>query len=474
MKLSAVLIVKNEERNLRECLASLDFADEIVVVDSGSTDRTPAIAQELSAKVFTRPFDDFSSQKNYALSKASNDWVLSVDADERVPAELRAEILRCVGDSGRRSAFRIPRRTYFLGKRFRFSGTQNDKPVRLFRKSAGRFCQPIHEFFKTDGTVGELKNPLTHFTTDTVAKELAKTEFYTDLEARFLRDKKTVVGGPAARLRAAAVFARLYFFQLGVLDGREGLLFAYYSARYTRVKYAKLRQLTVREQLEPAIEKSFDRHAPKLPGTIDRSDSRLQALLEAAGDVRNKRVLDVGCGKGRFAEVFAERGADVTGIDPSEELLKKARTLKGRFVQGSSSALPFADGEFDVVYAVEVIEHLPLLGDSLKEMARVLKAGGALVLIDRNRLSLNNKRFLVPNILMKRWHELRNHWIYPENFPFHERWFTRNELLRALKPHFRDTEAHHILSDGEKKCAWHGLFERVSAVRHFILWKGIK
>lgn len=474
MKLSAVVIVKNEEKNIRACLESLSFANEIVVLDSGSQDATQAIAGEFTPHVHARAFDDFAAQKNHAVSLATGDWVLSVDADERVTDALKKEILIRVSEPGGPDAYCVRRRTFFLGKRLRFSGTQSDKPLRLFRKGTGRFEQPIHETFSAGKRVGVLKNPLLHYTTESADRERAKTEFYTGIEAQFLRSRGVRVGRTEEMFRALAVFGRHYVWQLGFLDGRAGFLFAAFSFLYTRRKYQKLRELYRVEALEPEIEKAFDRHAPKLPDAIHSSDSRLAALLEACGEVAGKKMLDVGCGKGRFAAIFAERGAEVTGIDPSEELLKDARKHRGMYLQGSATALPFPEGVFDVVYAVEVIEHLPFLEKSLIEMSRVLKKGGVLVLMDRNRFSLNQKRFLVPNVVIKRWHEFQNHWIYPNNFPFREHWFTRRQVLRLLKKSGLQAKAIYVQSDGEKNCAWHAVFDRLPMARLFILWRAVK
>ncbi len=473
MSLSAIIITKNEEQNIRECLEALQFADEIVLVDSGSSDRTVEFAKQCGAKVHARAFDDFSAQKNFALAHAKNEWILSVDADERVSPELAQEVLRSATVAGP-AAYRIPRQTYFLKKRFRFSGTQSDKPVRLFKKNTARFEQPIHEYVAVNGLTGELKNPLLHFTTPSVERERQKIEFYTDIEAQFMKDKSVPSSKILAFAKTCGIFAYHYFWKWGFLDGREGFLFAYFSALYTRRKHQKLSELYRAERLEPQIRERFDAHAVKLPDLIDRSDRRLKALLAACGNVRGKDVLEVGCGKGRFAEVFIEEGAKVTGIDPSPELLKDTRRLQGTFLQASATELPFEDASFDVVIAVEVIEHLPFLETSLREMLRVLRPGGVIALIDRNKFSLNQKRFLVPNVLIKRWHEMKNHWIYPNNFPFRERWFSKGQVLRLLKPCCASASALHVLSDGELRCGWRQVFQSMPATRLFILWRGVK
>ncbi len=476
MSLSAIVITKNEEKNIKDCLESLRFADEIVVVDSGSTDRTLEVARQYTGKIFTRSFDDFSSQKNFALDQAQQDWVLSLDADERVSQALAEEILRVTRGSSAPAAYRIPRRTFFLKKEFHFSGTQDDRPVRLFKKGNARFEQPIHEYLAVKGATGDLKNPITHFTTPSEERERQKIEFYTDLEAPFMKKKGIRPSYFLTLVKTLGIFFYHYFWKLGFLDGREGFLFAAFSSRYTLRKHQKLAELYRAEDLEPKIQERFDAHAVHLPDRIDRQDRRLRALLSACGSLAGKKVLDVGCGKGRFAEVFLAEGAKVTGIDPSPALLKEAatRVSGGVFLQASVTDLPFEAETFDVVAAVEVIEHLPFLEKSIREILRVLKKGGTVVFIDRNKFSLNQKRFLVPNVLIKRWHELKNQWIYPNNFPFRERWFSRRQIMTLLRPACDEVTASYVMSDGEIRCAWRRVFEWFPATRLFILWRGKK
>ena len=474
MKLSAVVITKNEEKNIEECLMALTFADEIVVVDSGSSDRTIEVASKFTKNVFSHPFENFGAQKNFALSCSFGEWILFVDADERVSEDLRKDILAALNASTEQVAYRIRRKTYFTQKRLHFSGTQDDRPVRLFRRGSGRFEQPIHEFYKCEGPVGDLSGPLIHHTTPTTAVEISKTDFYTNLEARFLKDRN-VKPGWRHSIKHFLVFLNLYFRKLGLLDGMAGLRFAYFSAIYSRRKYQKLNDLIRQEALEPMIQARFDDFAKTLPDYIDRLDSRLNALLEACAPVRGKKVLEVGCGKGRFVEVLRSEGAQVAGVDPSGVLLDHAQKLHGGiFLQASASQLPFEDGVFDVVYTVEVIGHLPLFKKSVEEMFRVLKRGGSLIIVDRNRFSLSQKRFLAPNFLIKRWHEFKDHWIYPKGFPFKEKWFSKQALARILHGYCVNVAAFHIESDGEKKCLWHILFDKIPMLRAFILWKGVK
>lgn len=475
MSLSAVIITRNEERNLRDCLESVRFVDQIVVVDSGSTDRTLDIAKQFTKCVYTHPFSDFASQKNFGISQAQTEWILVIDADERVTPELHSEIISVLKEDSGKVCYRVPRKTQFLGRWMHYSGMQDDKPIRLFRKGYGMFVQPIHEYFRPRGEAGTLANHLIHYTTPSIQREIEKTEAYTELESRYLKEKGSTPNSLTIALRVCGTFFHHYIRYLGCLDGLHGFLFAYYAARYTYIKYRKARELIRVNILEPQIVKVFEKGADRLPDWIESSDSRLAALLEAAGSLSGKKVLDVGCGKGRFARVMIEKGASIFGIDLSSNMLRSTRSLTGgHFVQASVTALPFADESFDVVYAVEVMEHLPSPERAIKEMSRTLKKGGNLLIVDRNRYSLSQKRFPVPNIFIKRWHELKNDWFYPRDFLFQERWFSRREVMRAMNQTCKNVSGRYIQSDGERNSRWHLLFDVVPPARIFVLWQGTK
>ncbi len=242
--ISAVLITKNEQSNLPACLAMLRWADEIVVLDSGSTDATREVAARLGARVVTRPFDDFASQKNAAIALATMEWVFVVDADERVPPALADEIRRRIA-TGEAAGFRVPRATWIFGARTRYGGNQSDAPVRLWRRGAARFEGKVHEEARVDGAVGTLIEPMEHHTIATLERYQAKLNQYTDFEAREIAGRGPVrlwrlTAGPVAR------FLRTYVLQLGFLDGRVGLLWALCSAYYYFLKHAKAWELRAR------------------------------------------------------------------------------------------------------------------------------------------------------------------------------------------------------------------------------------
>jgi len=226
--ITAALITLNEERNLAELLPALAWTDEVVVVDGGSRDATVEISRSHGCRVVSRRFDTFSQQRNHALQLAGCDWVLSIDADERPTPRLVSEIRRRLARAPE-NAFRIPIRSTIFGRPIRYCGTQDDCPVRLVRRGAGRWLGDVHEVLQTAGRVGRLKNWLTHCTIPDLETFLAKMHRYTRLEAT----ARAAAGRrPSGRQPWIAppreVFRRLIW-KLGLLDGPAGWAFCLLS-----------------------------------------------------------------------------------------------------------------------------------------------------------------------------------------------------------------------------------------------------
>ena len=238
-RLSAFVITKNEEENIGACLESLRFADEIVVLDSGSVDKTAQLARGYTGKVFNRAFDDFSSQKNAAVGHCSGEWVLCVDADERVDRALADEIRRVI-ERPRADAYRIRRRTNLFGRDFRFSGLQKDRPIRLFRRDRARFVNPVHEELTVSGAVSELQNTLKHRSFQKVGEHLRRLRLYTALEPAPKNG-----AGRSLLARPAGRFYSIYVAGQGFRDGFEGFLYAVLSAYYEFVRLAKCRETEI-------------------------------------------------------------------------------------------------------------------------------------------------------------------------------------------------------------------------------------
>ncbi|MFZ5803161.1 MAG: glycosyltransferase family 2 protein [Candidatus Omnitrophota bacterium] len=236
-KISAVLITKNEEKRLPACLESLRWVDEIVIVDSGSTDGTLACARRFTDKIYTAPFVNYSAQKNQAMAYAQGDWILVIDADERVSDDLASRIRGILRDGGPEKAYAIKRVTFHFGRRFRFSGTQDDYPVRLFPRGKGRYVQPVHEKLETALPVARIEAPLWHDSSADLTQYFEKFHHYLRLEKEWLVERKRRVHFWDLILRPLWRFFYLYFLKGGFLDLYPGFLYSVLSAYYDYCKF---------------------------------------------------------------------------------------------------------------------------------------------------------------------------------------------------------------------------------------------
>jgi glycosyltransferase involved in cell wall biosynthesis len=243
VKISATLIARNEETNLPRALASLRFCDELVVVDSGSTDRTVELARELGARVLERAWTGYADQKNFAAQQASHDWVLSLDADEEVSPQLADSIQRLRQTGPAADAYAFPRRARYLGRWIAHSGWYPDAKVRLYDRRKARWAGDyVHESVQVDGPAGVLRGDLLHYTCDTFSQHIQTVDRYTTLAALEMRDRGRRPG--LLRVLAAPPWAvfRAYVLQLGFLDGFAGLLIAAMAGFYVFSKYVKARE----------------------------------------------------------------------------------------------------------------------------------------------------------------------------------------------------------------------------------------
>ena len=242
MKISATIITLNEERNVARAIESLRCADEILIVDSGSTDRTMEIAENLGARVVESGWPGYANQKNFAADRASHDWILSIDADESISEGLEAEILELKKRGPRHDAYTMPRMAKYLGRWIRHSGWYPDRKVRLYHRGkatwVGKF---VHESVKVEGGVGHLESNLLHFTCDSLSEHLRTLDRYTTLAAQQLLESGEPFGFARILLSPPWTFFRTYVLKLGFLDGLEGLAIATMAAFYNFVKYAKAR-----------------------------------------------------------------------------------------------------------------------------------------------------------------------------------------------------------------------------------------
>lgn len=246
VKVSTIIISKNEERNIKECLESVKWTDEIIVIDANSQDRTVAIAKEFTDKVFIEEWKGYGKAKNFALSKCSNDWVLWLDADERVTPELKAEIETILSTVGSDiAAFSIPRRANFLGKWVNHCGWYPARVIRLFRRNQSIFTEEkVHEQLKINGKIKLLKSDILHYTDPSLDHYITKLNAYTTLSAEELILKNRKFSIFKLIFNPVWTFIRMYFIKLGILDGIPGLILCVLSANHVFIKYSKLWELT--------------------------------------------------------------------------------------------------------------------------------------------------------------------------------------------------------------------------------------
>jgi glycosyltransferase involved in cell wall biosynthesis len=242
--ISAVLITLNEEPRIAAALASVRFCDEVVVMDAGSVDATRAIAEAAGARVVVRPWEGFTAQRNHAVNEARHDWVLAVDADERVTAPLRAEIegLRAAGFG--HPGYRIPRVAFYLGRWIRGTDWYPDPQLRLFDRRRGRWTGGlIHESVHVDGETGRLHGELEHYSYVDISDHLSTIDRYTTLWAKQAHAEGRRAGILDGCLASSWAFLRNYVLKRGFLMGEAGLTISTLNAYYTYAKMAKLREL---------------------------------------------------------------------------------------------------------------------------------------------------------------------------------------------------------------------------------------
>ncbi|MBI4404699.1 MAG: glycosyltransferase family 2 protein [Deltaproteobacteria bacterium] len=250
MKISAVIVAYNEEHNIVRCLKSLQFCDEIVVVDSFSEDKTRELAASLSPRIVTHQWEGYVNQKNFAVRLATNEWVLSLDADEEVSEELSKEIQQtlskeCVSCSG----FSIPRKTFHSGRWIRYGGWYPNRLVRLFKKSEGEWIGlELHERWQCQGKEGMLYSHLIHHSFNNIADQVTRNNHYSSLGAVGLARLGTRFSLFKLITKPVSKFIETYLLKKGFLDGLPGLLISISAAYSVFLKWAKLWELKHREQ----------------------------------------------------------------------------------------------------------------------------------------------------------------------------------------------------------------------------------
>ena len=244
MKISITLITLNSEKTLRPVLEAVSWANEIVLVDSGSTDKTLEIARQFNAKIIFRAFDGYGSQKNFATSQASNDWILSLDDDEILTPELQQEIQNLNLSTTNFDGFKIPRSLIFLGKLLKFSGEYKRLTLRLFNRKYGNWnAEYVHESVEINGKIGVLKHQILHDSYRDLTDYFNKFNKYTSLGAKTLAERGKTVSSLKIISRFPTTFLKIYLLKGSCLDGYAGFMWALLTAINPVVKYAKLREI---------------------------------------------------------------------------------------------------------------------------------------------------------------------------------------------------------------------------------------
>jgi glycosyltransferase involved in cell wall biosynthesis len=248
MKITATVITFNEEHNIAAALDSLSWADEIIVVDSESTDHTVEIARRFTDRVFVRPWPGYSAQKNFAAEQAANDWILSLDADERVSDELTREIEQLKrGAEPEGAAFEMARSTFYLGRWIKHSGWRPDCKRRLYHRDRARWRGDyVHETLETDGEVQKLTGNILHYTVRDASEHQLRMDRYTTLAAEQLHAQGKRASLLLLLVMPTAVFLRSYIFKLGFLDGLQGLAIARFASHYEFLKNLKLWEMRMK------------------------------------------------------------------------------------------------------------------------------------------------------------------------------------------------------------------------------------
>jgi len=260
---TATVITFNEAANIQAALESLSWADEIIVVDSESTDNTTEIARRFTDKVIVRPWPGYVAQKNFAAEQASHDWIFSLDADERVTPALAAEVSAVLAGAPRAAGYRVPRVTFHLGRWIRSTDWYPDYQLRLYDRRRARWTgKYVHESVKADGPVEYLHSELQHYAYRDLAHHLQTMDRYTTLAAKQMFEEGRRAGFLHLLVHPPAAFVRNYVLRGGFRDGQAGLTVSMLNARYVRLKFAKLRELC-----------SPSTSTPRAPGAGDSNKS---------------------------------------------------------------------------------------------------------------------------------------------------------------------------------------------------------
>jgi len=243
-RITAIIPTFNEQHNIVDVIKSVDFADEIMIVDSFSTDKTVELATPLVDTILQRKYENSASQKNWSIPQAKYQWILLLDADERVKKELKKEIFSVLESKTNYSAFWIKRENYFMGEKIYFSGWRGDRVIRLFKRDECKYEEKyVHAEIVTKGKIGILKNKLTHNTFKSKDDYLKKLERYAKWQAKDYDKKTGSITIFHTLIKPIFRFIKHYFIQLGILDGHVGFIISSYQAKAVKMRYKYLKAL---------------------------------------------------------------------------------------------------------------------------------------------------------------------------------------------------------------------------------------
>lgn len=254
-KITAIIPTLNEQERIKNSLKSAEFADEVIVIDSYSSDDTVAIVKQSKATLIQRKFDDFSSQKNYAIDQASHDWIVWIDADEVLTKELQEEIKEAVENPKNYVGFYIYRTFFFKGKKMRYTGTQNDKLIRVFNRQHCRYEGMVHEKIKPEGKIGTLENKILHYSYISFDRYIVKLNQHSELKAEELFERGMTITPFHIIIKPLARFIKHYFIKLGILDGFYGFIISFALSYGVLVRYIKLWNLKQKHKRNGNLDK---------------------------------------------------------------------------------------------------------------------------------------------------------------------------------------------------------------------------
>ena len=248
-KLTSIIPTGNEQDNIVEAIQSVRFSDEIMVVDSFSTDDTVKLARPLVDTILQREYENSASQKNWAIPQAKHEWILLLDADERVTSELQKEVMRMIHSNTEYSGFWIRRENYFMGKKVRFSGWQGDKVIRLFRRDECKYeNKHVHAEIISSGKIGILHHKLLHNTFASKEAYLSKLDRYAQLQAKDYDKSVKYLSPFHTVIKPIVRFLKHYFLQLGILDGYVGFVISSYQAKAVAMRYRYIQEIRKAEK----------------------------------------------------------------------------------------------------------------------------------------------------------------------------------------------------------------------------------